>query len=74
MGKKVVNAEKDSKGNITSVRLSGNKTNTDIKAAIRMAEKGQIDNAHPVKKRDGSSYLRTNPDNKKRNNLDDMAN
>jgi len=36
--KKIIDATKDSKGNITAVKLEGNKTFTPIKIAIKMAE------------------------------------
>jgi hypothetical protein len=38
-----------------------------------MAKQGQLANAHAVTKKDGSEYLRTNPDGKTKNNLDEMA-
>jgi hypothetical protein len=71
--KSVVDAKADSKGNITAVRLSGNKTFTPLETAIRMADNGSLSNAHAVHKSDGSSYLRSNPDGKLNNNLDSMA-
>ena len=74
MTKKVIDAKEDKDGNITSVKLSGNTTFTPLETAIRMADKGQIENAHAVHPKDGTKdYLRTNPDNKKGNNLDEMA-
>lgn len=72
-GKTVIDAKADSKGNITAVRLKGNKTFTPLERAIRMADKGNLSNAHAVHKIDGSSYLRTNPDGKLINNLDTMS-
>ena len=40
-----------------------------------MADKGQIDNAYAVHPTNGrKDHLRTNPDSKKGNNLDEMAN
>lgn len=74
MVKKVIDAKQDSKGNIKEVKLSGNKSFTPIDTAIKMADKGQIANAHAVHpKASIKPYLRTNPDNQKKNNLDDMA-
>lgn len=74
MGKRVVDAKEDSKGNITAVKLSGNKSFTAVETAIYMADKGQIDNAHAVHPKNGTKdYLRTNPDKKTGNNLDELA-
>ena len=73
MGRKVVDAKADSAGNIISVRFEDNNTFTPVDTAIGMADRGQIDNAHAVHPKTGNPYLRTNPDSKKRNNLDDMA-
>ena len=74
MGKKVVDAKQDAKGNITAVKLSGNSSFTSVGTAMNMADRGQIDNAHSVRPKNGSkAHLRTNPDNRKGNNLDEMA-
>ena len=73
MGKRVVDAKENKKANIVAVRLEGNNTFTDIETAKKMADRGEIENAHTVHRRDGSSYLRTNPDDKKGNNLEEMA-
>ena len=71
--KRIVDANADDKGNTKAVRLKGNSTFTDEKTAKKMADRGEIENAHTVHKQDGSSYLRTNPDGKKGNNLDEMV-
>jgi Protein of unknown function (DUF3892) len=71
-GKKVVDAKADEKGNITAVLLKGNSTFTPIATAVDMARKGKIENARAVK-HEGGDYLRTNPDGKVGNNLDEMA-
>jgi len=74
MAKRVVDAKQDSKGNIISVKLSGNKTYTPLDTAMNMVERGQIENAHTVRPKSGTKdYLRTNPNNKRFDNLDDMA-
>jgi hypothetical protein len=66
--------KQDSKGNITAVKLSGNSSYTSVETAIKMADKGQIDNAHAVHPKGATKdYLRTNPDDSKGNNLDEMA-
>ena len=73
MLKKIVDAKADAKGNIKAVRFQGNKTFTGIKTAIRLAEKGDISNAHAVNRKGAVKHLRTNPDLLRKNNLDDMA-
>ena len=74
MGKTVIDAKQDSKGNITAVKLSGNSSFTPVETAMGMADKGQIDNTHTVRPKNGTKvHLRTNPDNRKGNNLDEMA-
>lgn len=71
--RKIVDARQDEKGNISQVRLEGNKNFTPVGTAIDMAKRGDIANAHAVSRRDGKEYLRTNPDRKTGNNLDEMA-
>jgi hypothetical protein len=74
MGKKVVDAKQDSNGNITAVKLTGNSSYTPLDTAMKMADRGQIDNAHSVRPKSGAKpHLRTNPDAHKGNNLDEMA-
>ncbi len=73
MSKKIVETKKDSKGNTTSVKFSGNKNFTPIKKAIKMANNDQIENAHTVRMSNGKKYLKSNPDNKTSNNLDELA-
>lgn len=72
MGKLIVGAKADRDGDITAVLFKGNQTFTPVETAIKMAERGQIDNAHAVHAKSGP-YLRSNPDDKKGNNLDEMA-
>lgn len=75
MGKKkrIIGAKSDEKGRTRSVRLSGNKTDTDIETAKRMAERGDIEGVHVVNPKKGNSYLRTNPDHKRKNNIDELS-
>ncbi|MEJ7777016.1 MAG: DUF3892 domain-containing protein [Sphingomicrobium sp.] len=73
MVKKVVDAKANSKGNITAVRLSGNSGFTPVETAMRMADKGQLENAHSVNRAGAKPHLRTNPNKKTSDNLDDMA-
>ncbi len=71
--KKIVDARANSDGNITAVRFGGNSNFTPLNTAIRMADKGQIENAHAVHPKKGGAYLRTNPDRVAKNNLDELA-
>lgn len=73
MPKKIIDAVNDSKGNVKAVLLEGNTTFTPKDTAIRMADRGQIANAHVVRRENAAPHLRTNADGQKRNNLDDMA-
>ena len=73
MSKKVVGAKADQKGNITAVKLSGNSGYTPLETAMRMADNGQIANAHSVNRAGAKPHLRTNPNRKTSDNLDDMA-
>ncbi|WP_438728351.1 DUF3892 domain-containing protein [Parasphingorhabdus sp. DH2-15] len=74
MTKEVIDAKANSDGNITHVKLSGNKSYTPLDTAMKMADKGQISNARSVRPRNGAKdHLRTNPDGKKGNNLDNMT-
>ena len=70
--KKIVDAKADPKGNIVAVKIEGNSTFTPLKTAIRMTEQGLID-AVVVKPKGRPKHLRTRPDSKTTNNLDDMA-
>jgi Protein of unknown function (DUF3892) len=73
MARKVVDARQDEKGNITHVKLQGNQNFTSVETAIPMAEREELQNVHVVHRRDGGKHLRTNPDGKVGNNLDEMA-
>jgi len=71
--RKVIDARQDKEGNIVQVKIQGNQNFTPVETAIEMAKRGELMNAHAVKKQGGGEYLRTNPDGKARNNLDEMA-
>ena len=73
MPKKIVDARADSDGDITDVLLQGNSTFTPLQTAIRMADRGQIENAHVSHTGEGKPYLRTNPNGEEWDNLDYMA-
>jgi hypothetical protein len=70
--RKIVAAKADPKGNITDVRFQGNQSFTPLKTAIKMTKQGKVD-AVVVTPKDAKQHLRTRPDNKTKNNLDDMA-
>jgi len=72
-GRKVVDARADSKGNITHVKIEGNQRFTPLDDAMRMADRGELSNAHSVHREGAKPHLRTNPDGRTSNNLDDMA-
>ena len=73
MPKRIVDAQADSKGNITGVRLEGNTTFTPLARAVKMAERGEIAGAHAVHPKGRDPYMRSNPDGEIGNNLDELA-
>jgi len=72
-GKKIVDSKQDSKGNISSVLLKGNTSFTPIETAIRMTKQGKIDAVYVKESDHAKEHIRTRPDNKIGNNLDEMA-
>jgi Protein of unknown function (DUF3892) len=70
--RKIIDARANESGNIEAVLLEGNTTYTSLKKAITMTEQNQVD-AVVVNQKNGNQYLRTRPDKKTENNLDDMA-
>ena len=73
MARKVIDARADSTGNISHVKIQGNKNFTPVGTAVRMADRGELANAHSVRRAGVDPFLRTNPDARTSNNLDDMA-
>lgn len=73
MTKTIIDAVNDTEGNIKAVRFEGNATFTDLKTAIRMAERGEIERVHVVRRMDANTHLRTNRDKSQANNLDELA-
>ena len=71
--KTIVNAKADKSGDITHVKFRGNTNYTSVDRAIPIAERGEIENAHVVRRQGAKTHLRTNPDCAKGNNLDTMA-
>jgi len=73
MGRKVVDAKADKDGDITKVKIEGNTKFTSVKKAMEMADRGDLENVHSVNRKGAKPHLRSNPDGRKSNNLDDMA-
>ena len=71
--KRVIDARADADGDITQVRLEGNKRWTSVERAMKMADAGKLENAHTVHSNRAKDHLRTNPDRSKGNNLDTWA-
>jgi len=71
--KKIVGARADSDGDITHVQFEGNIRFTSVGRAIPMADRGEIENIHVVRRTGAKTHLRTNPNSRTRDNLDDMA-
>ena len=71
--KHVVDARADREGDITQVKFRENQRFTPASQAMPMADRGEVDNMHVVRRDGAKPHLRTNPDHKKSNNLDEMA-
>ncbi|MCH7974247.1 MAG: DUF3892 domain-containing protein [Bacteroidetes bacterium] len=71
--KKVVDAIADKSGNISAVKIQGNKSFTPIKTAVKMADNEQFSNVIAVHPKGKKPYLRSKPDKNNSNNLDEMA-
>ncbi|KDA00909.1 DUF3892 domain-containing protein [Hyphomonas oceanitis] len=71
--RKIVDARADKDGDITHVKFKGNERFTSVERAIPMADRGEIENTHVVRRENAKTHLRTNRDGRERNNLDWMA-
>jgi hypothetical protein len=71
-GPRIVDARADDKGNIVAVKFQGNTNFTAVERAIPIVARGSA-NAHVVRKSGAKPHLRTNPDGREANNLDEMA-
>lgn len=69
----IVGAKEGPDGNISHVLIEGNTRHTPIERAIEMTKDGKIHGVNVSSTADGNEYLRSNPDNKTANNLDEMA-
>jgi hypothetical protein len=72
-GKKILDSKQDSQGNISGVLLQGNSTFTPIQTAINMTKRGQINAVRVKESKNAKEHIRSKPDNKIGNNLDEMA-
>lgn len=70
--KKIVDAKAGPKGNISHVKLEGNQNFTSLETAIKLTKLGKVD-AVVVTPSNAKEHLRTRPDSRSSNNLDDMA-
>lgn len=72
-GRKVIDAKNASDGTISHVKIAGNTNWTPVETAMRMADRGELSNAHSVNRENAKPHLRSNPDKSERNNLDSLA-
>lgn len=73
MTRKVIDARNASDGTVSHVLLEGNTNFTPVDTAMRMADRGELENVHVVRRENAKPHLRTNPDGQAANNLDTMA-
>ena len=71
--KRIIDARGDADGDTTHVLFDGNQRFTSVDQAIPMADRGDIENTHVVRRQNSKVHLRTNPDGRERNNLDYMV-
>ena len=71
--RRVVDARADSEGDIEQVRLDGNSNFTSVEKAMEMADRGELENVHTVRRRNAKPHLRTNPNQTEKDNLDYWA-
>lgn len=72
-GRKVIDARNAPDNTVSHVKIEGNATWTPVATAMRMADRGELSNAHSVHRENAKPHLRTNPDGRERNNLDYLA-
>lgn len=68
---KITKVRKNSSGDITDVMLEDG-TVYAINDAIMMAKEGLLEGVNVGKSRDGSQFLRSNPNSSKEDNLDNL--
>lgn len=72
MSDSIVKVKKDSNGEITDYVLSSGKTVSKAEG-VRLAEEGMIDGVIISHSKKGEAYLRSIPDGKESNNLDELS-
>lgn len=68
---RVVAVRKNADGDIVELKLSSGRV-VDYRQAQRMALDGEIGGVHVFRGRDGEPHLRSDPDGRKDNNLDEL--
>lgn len=71
MAEKIVAVRKNNEGDIVEMKLSSGEV-VDYKEAQRMARDGDLEHVQLFKGRDGEDHLRSEPDDTKENNLDNL--
>lgn len=69
----IVGAKEGPDGNISHVLIEGNKRHTPVEKAIEMTKDGKLHGVNVSSTADGDEYIRTNPNGKTLDNLDEMA-
>ncbi|WP_019537357.1 DUF3892 domain-containing protein [Paenibacillus ginsengihumi] len=67
----VVAVQKNGDGDIVKLKLTSGKI-VDYKTAQAMVKNNEIDNLNVFRGRDGEEHLRSNPDGREDNNLDNL--
>jgi hypothetical protein len=67
----VTAVRKNNEGDIVELKLSSGQI-VDYKTAQKLAKNNQIENVNVFKGRDGEEHLRSNPDGREDNNLDNL--
>jgi len=71
--RKIIAARNDDRGRIAAVRFEGNSTFTPLPTAVRIAQREGIEDHHVVRGGHARTHLRSNPDGRIGNNLDELA-
>ena len=67
----VIAVRKNKDGDIVELKLSSGQV-VDYKSAQQMAKNNEIDNVNVFRGRDNEEHLRSNPDGREDNNLDNL--
>ncbi|MBC7958948.1 MAG: DUF3892 domain-containing protein [Vallitaleaceae bacterium] len=70
-GNRIAKVKKDGNGDITNVMLQDGSVYP-LDEAIRLAAKGSIEGVNVGRSKNGTEYLRSNPDGDVSNNLDQL--